>query len=319
VPGRQDDLHQMRPPDQAVTADAPPRWSRAELQQRLLRLPPGHPSSPFNGDGSRKPPPPDLKKLELPFPDEEAGGSAWTQAAAALRAKWHDHKERWPAEAREPADKSGDEPGSWRGDGGQFLNAEENLVAGHAHERVAAAEPDVTASQREVRSEVPGADLVGLEYRLKGEDRFKEKVAEEVRAKPERSIREVADRIPDAVRYTYQLERDRYVDGYWEVRGQLEQQGHELMLSRNSWGSPEYKGINTRWRTEEGQLFEVQFHTPESFEAKQLTHEAYERLRSGKEPDAERPYLEAFQAEVCAALPIPDDVLSIPDYRKKEA
>src|SRR5579859_1137963 len=237
----------MSSPDQAATADAPPRWSRAELQQRLLRLPPGHPSSPFNGDGSRKPPPPDLKKLELPFPDEQAGGT-WAQSAASLRAKWKEHKERWPAEAREPVDRSGDEPGSWRGDGGQFLNAEENLVAGHAHERVAAAEPDVTARQREVRSEVPGADLVGLEYRIKGEDRFKEKVAEEVRAKPERSIREVADRIPDAMRYTYQIEPDHYVDGYWEVRGRLEQQGHELMLSRNSWASPEYKGINTRWR-----------------------------------------------------------------------
>ena len=170
MPGLQDDRHQMSSPDQAATADAPPRWSRAELQQRLLRLPPGHPSSPFNGDGSRKPPPPDLKKLELPFPDEQAGGT-WAQSAASLRAKWKEHKERWPAEAREPVDRSGDEPGSWRGDGGQFLNAEENLVAGHAHERVAAAEPDVTAAQQEIRREVPGADLVGLEYRLKGEDR----------------------------------------------------------------------------------------------------------------------------------------------------
>jgi hypothetical protein len=316
VPGRQDDLHQMRPPDQAVTADAPPRWSRAELQQRLLRLPPGHPSSPFNGDGSRKPPPPDLKKLELPFPDEEAGGSAWTQAAAALRAKWHDHKERWPAEAREPADKSGDEPGSWRGDGGQFLNAEENLVAGHAHERVAAAEPDVTASQREVRSEVPGADLVGLEYRLKGEDRFKEKVAEDARAMPERPIREIADQIPDAVRYTFQFDRDRYVDGYWQVRERLQNQGHDLVLSRNSWDSSQYKGINTRWRTEGGQLFEVQIHTPESFEAKQLTHGAYERIRSPGTSKAERDELYEFQAEVAAKIPRPDRVTEIPNYRE---
>ncbi|HEY2577231.1 MAG TPA: hypothetical protein VGI74_13075, partial [Streptosporangiaceae bacterium] len=129
-----DDGHQRMTADQAGRQDAPPRWSRAELHQRLLRLPPGHPSSPFNGDGSRKPPPPDLRKLELPFPDEEggpeeSGEGTWAQAAAALRGKWEEHKERWPAEARTPADRSGDEPASWRGDGGQFLNAEENLVA----------------------------------------------------------------------------------------------------------------------------------------------------------------------------------------------
>ena len=57
----------------------------------------------------------------------------------------------------------------------------------------------------------------------------------------------------------------------------LDSFGHEMYLSKNSWGSQEYKGINTRWVTQEGQRFEVQFHTPESFHAKQnITH----RLRA---------------------------------------
>src|SRR5262249_34058894 len=34
------------------------------------RLPPGHPSSPYNDDGSRKPPPPDLSAYELPIPGD---------------------------------------------------------------------------------------------------------------------------------------------------------------------------------------------------------------------------------------------------------
>ena len=41
----------------------------------------------------------------------------------------------------------------------------------------------------------------------------------------------------------------------------LESCGHEMYLSKNSWGNLEYKGINTRWVTQEGQRFEVQFHT----------------------------------------------------------
>ena len=62
----------------------------------------------------------------------------------------------------------------------------------------------------------------------------------------------------------------------------LESCGHKMYQSKNSWGEVEYKGINTRWVTQEGQRFEVQFHTPESFHAKQnITHEpAFERIRN---------------------------------------
>jgi hypothetical protein len=88
------------------------------------------------------------------------------------------------------------------------------------------------------------------------------------------------------------------------------------VLSRNSWDSSQYKGINTRWRTEDGQLFEVQIHTPESFEAKQLTHGAYERIRSPGTSKAERDELYEFQAEVAAKIPRPDQVTEIPNYRE---
>jgi predicted kinase len=53
-------------------SDRPPRpYSREDLQQRLEQFPPGHPSSPRNADGSRKPPPPRLRDLELPMPGED--------------------------------------------------------------------------------------------------------------------------------------------------------------------------------------------------------------------------------------------------------
>jgi hypothetical protein len=42
--------------------------SDAEMSAQLEGLPPGHPSSPWNEDGSRKPPPPRLRDIELPLP-----------------------------------------------------------------------------------------------------------------------------------------------------------------------------------------------------------------------------------------------------------
>ncbi len=60
----------------------------------------------------------------------------------------------------------------------------------------------------------------------------------------------------------------------------------------------QYKGINTQWlEPNSGVRFEVQFHTQASLEAKELTHEAYERIRSITEwtPESEREAAELKQ------------------------
>jgi hypothetical protein len=58
----------------------------------------------------------------------------------------------------------------------------------------------------------------------------------------------------------------------------------------------------------------VQFHTRISFEAKQLTHGAYERLRTKQADKFEELVLEAFQEKVTSEVPVPLDAESIPDY-----
>ena len=92
-----------------------------------------------------------------------------------------------------------------------------------------------------------------------------------------------------------------------------------MIYSKNHWrDDPEYKGINTRWVTPEGQRFEVQFHTAESFHAKQqVTHKSYERIRNPLTQDEERRELEAFQREVCSWITVPEGVRDIPDYHRK--
>ena len=72
------------------------------------------------------------------------------------------------------------------------------------------------------------------------------------------------------------------------------------------WSKDQYKGINSQWiDPESGQRFEVQFHTRISFEAKQLTHDAYERLRTHQADKFEELVLEAFQRKVTAEVPVP--------------
>ena len=77
----------------------------------------------------------------------------------------------------------------------------------------------------------------------------------------------------------------------------------------------EYKGVNSRWRVpDSGQLFEVQFHTQASLDAKEETHGAYEQIRSLPDDDVEVGKLHTYQREVTATVPIPPGALGIPDY-----
>jgi hypothetical protein len=105
----------------------------------------------------------------------------------------------------------------------------------------------------------------------------------------------------------------------WTDLERLKGEGFKLHQLRNSWLGEEYKGINSQWiEPDTGQRFEVQFHTRASFEAKQLTHDAYELLRSQRQPDElEKMVLKAFQRKVSAEIPIPAGSADIPDYSER--
>jgi len=161
-----------------------------------------------------------------------------------------------------------------------------------------------------------GGWLAGLKFRLKGEDRLKEKIAEKVEHEPGRTPAEALGKINDAIRYTFCFEAASYADGYHEVKHWLEARKYKMVYSKNHWRDDlEYKGLNTRWITTEGRRFEIQFHTAESFHAKQqVTHKSYERLRNPLTSDDERQELRAFQRDVCSRLAVPEDAAAISDY-----
>lgn len=83
---------------------------------------------------------------------------------------------------------------------------------------------------------------------------------------------------PPAVTVTFAGSGDAFGSGgCYQACIHLRPAGAEF---RNMRADAEYKGINSRWRVSEHQMFEVQFHTEASFTAKQENHGAYERLRT---------------------------------------
>jgi hypothetical protein len=153
---------------------------------------------------------------------------------------------------------------------------------------------------------------------LKGEDRLKEKIADAIRARPGLTIRQSLEIVPDPVRFTFTYSPERYAVGVLTDVNRLKAEGFELIKLKNLWADEQYKGVNSQWRSPEtGLRVEVQFHTPESLEAKELTHEAYERIRASARP-AERVELESFQRSVNKLLAIPERVAEIKDFPEKK-
>ncbi len=218
-------------------------------------------------------------------------------------------------------DRSRDPEGSWRGSGNQYLNPDQHKRVQDVITAVRAAEKPLSEHMRQVeRDNAYGSRLVGWERRLKGDDRLKEKVANELKITPALNPADALANLNDAIRYTFRTEAATYKDAYWGVKGQLEGYGYKMIYAKNHWRDDlEYKAVNTRWVTPEGQRFELQFHTQESFHAKQqLTHASYERIRNPLTRRDERRSLGEFQREVCSWINTPGDTAAIPDYEEIE-
>jgi hypothetical protein len=242
-----------------------------------------------------------------------AAREAWADAVPGLRSAWERHEERYPE--RERATPRTQADGSWAAGPDHGLDPEQNTEATKACAETRDEGREVVfPAVRRVEAADPGRRLAGLEHMLKGEDRLKEKIADYLRA-PGVTVREALGMVPDAVRFTLTYSTERYADGVRADVERLKAEGFELIKLKNLWTDHQYKGINSQWRRPEtGLRFEMQFHTPESREAKELTHKAYERIRSSYASPAERRELEDYQRRVNALLATPPGTAEIEDF-----
>lgn len=250
---------------------------------------------------------------------EDAASERWQETARESRLMWSEYERRWPPAERPAVDRSRDPDGSWRVDGDRLLGVADNSRVDAACDRIAKREEEkISPALRAIERQDPDRHLVGFEHRLKGHDRIKEKVYDGIKFL-KHSPEEAVSLTPDTIRYTFQYRESRYTQGVWTDIERLKGEGFELDKLKNYWSDDQYKGINSTWiEPGTGQRFEVQFHTRISFEAKQLTHTAYERVRSKKADSLEELVLDAFQKRVAADVPVPRGAADIPDYRKDQ-
>ncbi len=152
----------------------------------------------------------------------------------------------------------------------------------NAYNKIIANEPTITKDLKNI-SDITNTKMVGLKYRLKGKDSYLRKV--DMDSNGSFSLDIINDTISntnDVIRYTYQAKADKVVGKYFDINKQLTNKGYKQIKVKNTWlakGNP-YKGINCNYKCPGGQSFEVQYHTPESFELKNgQLHKLYEEWR----------------------------------------
>lgn len=166
---------------------------------------------------------------------------------------------------------------------------EEPLAAAAADRVARQAEKDderVTPILRESVMAI-GGRLEGLQFRLKTRESLERKINTyrekyNLKGGEGKGYDEAADRIPDALRYTAVFEAGDYTEGIQRALARLSQAGFQQYELENYWGGrDEYEGIHAGLIGPEGGKIELQFHTPESYDAKERkNHSLYEEYRT---------------------------------------
>jgi hypothetical protein len=173
-----------------------------------------------------------------------------------------------------------------------------------------AVEPAVTGLMEGIAKTI-GADFAvldgksSLEQRLKSTDSLARKIDADAEKDHGGDREKAANAISDAVRYTLNVDGEKYADGVEKTIGALEQTGWKVESVKNFWqqGDP-YDGTNIKL-SKDGVKVELQLHTPQSHKVKEVDlHDDYEKYRVSTD-NAERRRLWDGMVEKAKAIPRP--------------
>jgi len=153
------------------------------------------------------------------------------------------------------------------------------------YDGIVKSEPEITEKvTRAVTTN--GGEMAGLDYRLKTKDSYMRKVQtdfqNDVQSNPEIKPIDKAKAVNDILRYTGIAEDSEYYQLYAGTLIKLLNDGITVKKVKNTWNDDmnPYKGVNVILTSGTGVTFELQFHTPQSFDLKQnQMHRYYEEYR----------------------------------------
>ena len=175
-------------------------------------------------------------------------------------------------------------------------------------------EPTITADINDIATKA-GGKLVGLENRLKSPHSIKRKIEDEAADGFSKSLS--LNKIRDAIRYTTVFKENDFVTRYKAMQYLLAIKGYKTIVVKNTWKNDSaYKGVNTFIQNEDGDVFEMQYHTQQSFDVKNgLLHKLYEKFRDPKTPIHEKEKLLLEMRKLSSKIKVPEGVELIEDKK----
>ncbi|WP_184328264.1 XopAD/skwp family type III secretion system effector [Rhizobium leguminosarum] len=163
-----------------------------------------------------------------------------------------------------------------------------------------------------------GGRLVGTQHQLKSLGSLEEKLKQQMALKKQ-TLEEATAGVNDALRYSVALNPQDFSVGRRGVLASLDDQGHVRVKSTNTFTKPKraFKAVNVTLRSPEGALWEIQFHTPETFMLKEKFHDLYKRnhaLQMKGAPLADQWELLAPAREAFSRVALPPACEEIDDW-----
>ena len=142
-----------------------------------------------------------------------------------------------------------------------------------------AAEADITDFLMSMESSHRGKSRA-LEFKLKAKPSTIRKIVKESTENSWSSKAIVREDLNDLNRYTMLFSESKYSNNVLKTIKDMQDEGFKVLDIRNSWSSSKYRGLNCNFRSPNGQVFELQFHTPSSVHTKfKYSHPLYDEYR----------------------------------------
>ena len=139
---------------------------------------------------------------------------------------------------------------------------------------------------------------------------------------------EYAAGFDDIVRFTVLSKHEDTADTVNKTVKAMQGKGYELKELDNKWlptkgedgkmKPSEYKGVHLAFQSPTGETFEVQVHSKESMDVKNVNHGLYEKQRDVNTSDSEKKRLGQIMADNVAKLQEPRGIMDLQSIKKKK-
>jgi predicted secreted protein len=175
-------------------------------------------------------------------------------------------------------------------------------------------EPKITADLQNIASEI-SAEIVGLENKFKSEASLIRKLIDLTEA-DSAEISQIVEKFNDALRYTFVVPFEIYTESFRQTLRKLQKTGYQVPENK-IWNARKnietkfdrgYRGINITIISSQGQKFELQFHTAESFEFKTENHHFYKESKNRETSRERKREIAKFLAKTAEKIAVPEGV-----------